>query len=113
MYGSFLFSLLVVTMIGYGHICPKTGEGKLFCILYSLIGIPISMIMFQSAGERLNYFINFCLQKTKDNRLLSKCFKHKQVTNLELTITRFILSILLATIYIFLIFFYSNLNQIF
>jgi hypothetical protein len=106
MYGSFLFSLLVVTMIGYGHICPKTSEGKFFCILYSLVGIPISMIMFQSAGERLNYFINFCLQKTKDNRLLSQCFKHKQVTNLELTIARIILSILFASINIFIIFFY-------
>jgi len=98
MYGSFLFSLLVVTMIGYGHICPKTFLGKIFCIIYCLIGIPFSMIMFQSAGERLNYFIKFWLQELKNQKIFSITLKDKQVTNIELTITRFCLSIYLVYI---------------
>ncbi len=63
--GSLYFCTVVITLIGYGHSTPRTIAGKCFCILYSLIGIPIALIMFQSVGERLNSLISFLLAKVK------------------------------------------------
>ena len=42
---SFFFSSTVVTTIGYGHQSPLSGEGKFFCILYAMIGIPMTMLL--------------------------------------------------------------------
>jgi hypothetical protein len=63
--GSLYFCTVVITLIGYGHSTPRTVAGKFFCIFYTLIGIPIALIMFQSVGERLNSLIVFILTKMK------------------------------------------------
>jgi hypothetical protein len=63
--GSLYFCTVVITLIGYGHSTPRTIAGKLFCILYSLVGIIVALIMFQSVGERLNTLISFLLRKIK------------------------------------------------
>ena len=39
-----LFTLTLVTTIGYGHITPASLDGKIICICYSLIGIPLFLI---------------------------------------------------------------------
>ena len=56
---------------GYGHSTPKTVGGKLFCMTYALVGIPLCMIMFQNVGERLNTFVTYLLKQIK------KCFRMK------------------------------------
>jgi potassium channel subfamily K protein len=56
---------------GYGHSTPKTVGGKIFCMFYALAGIPLTIVMFQSIGERLNTFATFILKNIK------KCFKFK------------------------------------
>lgn len=63
--GSLYFCTVVVTLIGYGHSTPRTVPGKCFCIFYTLLGIPIFLIMFQSVGERLNSLIKFVLVRLK------------------------------------------------
>lgn len=35
---------------GYGHMAPKTEDGKLFCVFYSLLGVPINGILIGSLG---------------------------------------------------------------
>ena len=37
---AWLFTITIMTTVGYGHISPKTFGGKMFCILYALIGKP-------------------------------------------------------------------------
>ncbi len=37
----------------------------MFCMFYTVVGIPIALIMFQSVGERLNSLIAFVLGKIK------------------------------------------------
>eukprot|EP01060_Flectonema_neradi_P022021 TRINITY_DN3019_c2_g1_i1.p1 TRINITY_DN3019_c2_g1~~TRINITY_DN3019_c2_g1_i1.p1 ORF type:complete len:525 (+),score=83.31 TRINITY_DN3019_c2_g1_i1:54-1628(+) len=39
--GATFFSLTVVTTIGYGHVTPMTTGGKLFTLIYSIIGIGL------------------------------------------------------------------------
>lgn len=63
--GSLYFCTVVLTLVGYGHSTPRTGAGKFFCIVYTLIGIPIFLIMFQSVGERINSIIKYILAKCK------------------------------------------------
>ncbi|XP_029689751.1 potassium channel subfamily K member 15-like [Takifugu rubripes] len=63
--GSFYFAITVITTIGYGHAAPGTDAGKVFCMFYAVLGIPLTLVMFQSLGERMNTFVRFLLHKTK------------------------------------------------
>lgn len=70
-------------LAGYGHSTPKTVGGKIFCMFYALAGIPLTLVMFQSIGERLNTFVTFILKQLK------KCFLRQK--NSEVSQTNLIL----------------------
>ncbi|KYO17700.1 potassium channel subfamily K member 3 [Alligator mississippiensis] len=63
--GSFYFAITVITTIGYGHAAPSTDGGKVFCMFYALLGIPLTLVMFQSLGERINTFVKYLLHRMK------------------------------------------------
>ncbi|XP_036359575.1 potassium channel subfamily K member 1 isoform X1 [Octopus sinensis] len=50
---SLFFATTVLTTIGYGRVTPLSDVGKGFCIIYALIGIPLTLIMFTALVERL------------------------------------------------------------
>ncbi|XP_006639627.1 potassium channel subfamily K member 15 [Lepisosteus oculatus] len=64
--GSFYFAITVITTIGYGHAAPGTDAGKVFCMFYAVLGIPLTLVMFQSLGERMNTFVRYLLKKIKE-----------------------------------------------
>lgn len=37
----------------------------MFCMLYALLGIPLTLVMFQSVGERINTFVRYLLHRLK------------------------------------------------
>ncbi|XP_010147216.1 PREDICTED: potassium channel subfamily K member 3, partial [Eurypyga helias] len=49
----------------YGHAAPSTDGGKVFCMVYALLGIPLTLVMFQSLGERINTFVKYLLHRIK------------------------------------------------
>nr|XP_027809975.1 potassium channel subfamily K member 15 [Marmota flaviventris] len=63
--GSFYFAITVITTIGYGHTAPGTDSGKVFCMFYALLGIPLTLVTFQSLGERLNALVRCLLLGAK------------------------------------------------
>ncbi|XP_041105166.1 potassium channel subfamily K member 9 [Polyodon spathula] len=63
--GSFYFAITVITTIGYGHAAPGTDAGKAFCMFYAVLGIPLTLVMFQSLGERMNTFVKCLLKRIK------------------------------------------------
>ncbi|XP_063065126.1 potassium channel subfamily K member 15 [Engraulis encrasicolus] len=63
--GSFYFAITVITTIGYGHAAPGTDAGKVFCMFYAVLGIPLTLVMFQSLGERMNTFVRYLLSRLK------------------------------------------------
>ncbi|XP_014669292.1 PREDICTED: two pore potassium channel protein sup-9-like [Priapulus caudatus] len=82
--GAFYFATTVITTIGYGHSCPASVEGKVFCMAYALMGIPLTLVMFQAIGERLNTFTAYILKNCK------RCLKMKST---EVTETNLIMVI--------------------
>uniref|UniRef100_A0A1I8AAQ9 Ion channel n=1 Tax=Steinernema glaseri TaxID=37863 RepID=A0A1I8AAQ9_9BILA len=49
-----IFAFTVITTIGYGHVAPVTPEGRLFCIIYGLIGVPFTLLTIADIGMFLS-----------------------------------------------------------
>ncbi|XP_049878935.1 potassium channel subfamily K member 15-like isoform X1 [Pectinophora gossypiella] len=50
---AFLYSLTVITTIGYGHLSPRTSWGKISTIFYALLGMPLFLLYLTNVGELL------------------------------------------------------------
>ncbi|CAH1986262.1 unnamed protein product [Acanthoscelides obtectus] len=48
-----MYSLSIITMIGYGNMVPKTAYGKLATVIYALFGIPLYILYFLNVGDAL------------------------------------------------------------
>ena len=48
-----MFSLSVFTMIGFGHLVPRTNWGKIATMLYAVFGIPVYVLYFMNMGQVL------------------------------------------------------------
>ncbi|CAI2350495.1 unnamed protein product [Caenorhabditis sp. 36 PRJEB53466] len=58
---SVIFAFTVITTIGYGHVAPETFEGRLFLILYGLVGVPFTLLTIADLGMFLNKFLKYLL----------------------------------------------------
>ncbi|XP_070179391.1 uncharacterized protein [Littorina saxatilis] len=59
--GAASFVLSVVTTIGYGHITPKTDNGRIATMVYAMIGIPLILVFLTGIGEKLYSLSRRCL----------------------------------------------------
>ncbi|XP_053340013.1 potassium channel subfamily K member 2b isoform X2 [Clarias gariepinus] len=50
---SFFFAGTVITTIGFGNISPHTEGGRIFCIVYALLGIPLFGFLLAGVGDQL------------------------------------------------------------
>ncbi|XP_076306453.1 potassium channel subfamily K member 1-like isoform X3 [Tachypleus tridentatus] len=52
---------------GYGHVTPLSRGGRVFCIVYALLGIPLTLILLTAYVERLmipiTWFLHFLNSK--------------------------------------------------
>ncbi|XP_058464117.1 potassium channel subfamily K member 6-like [Malaya genurostris] len=51
---AFLYSLTLITTIGYGGISPRTQWGRIASLAYALFGIPIILLYLSAMGEGLS-----------------------------------------------------------
>ncbi|CRL08506.1 CLUMA_CG021285, isoform B [Clunio marinus] len=54
-----LYCLDLSTTIGYGHISPVTVEGRIFTMVYAIIGIPVFLILLADFGKLFTRVIKF------------------------------------------------------
>uniref|UniRef100_A0A1I7YGT2 Ion channel n=1 Tax=Steinernema glaseri TaxID=37863 RepID=A0A1I7YGT2_9BILA len=48
------FTATLLTTIGYGNLVPVTFKGRMFCIFYALIGVPLILITVADIGKFLS-----------------------------------------------------------
>ncbi|VDN02895.1 unnamed protein product [Thelazia callipaeda] len=53
---SFFFTATMLTSIGYGYVAPSTFQGRLFGVIYCLIGIPLTLVTVANIAK----FISEC-----------------------------------------------------
>ncbi|KAL3122999.1 hypothetical protein niasHT_006399 [Heterodera trifolii] len=56
---SLFFTATMLTSIGYGFVCPSTFEGRLFGVLYCLIGIPLTLVTVANVAKFFSEFVFF------------------------------------------------------
>jgi len=66
---SYYFAGTVVTTLGYGNVYPATNPGKVFCICYAMIGVPLFYYIMKRTSD-------FLLEKFKQ---LEKCVSRVSV----------------------------------
>jgi len=72
-----LFTITIMTTIGYGHISPQTDSGKLFTILYAMIGMPLFVMFLGGIGDTMANGFKFaysriCCRWCRIKRLVSE-----------------------------------------
>ncbi|XP_061601262.1 potassium channel subfamily K member 1b [Cololabis saira] len=50
------FASTVLSTTGYGHTAPLSDGGKAFCIIYSMIGIPFTLLFLTAVVQRIMVF---------------------------------------------------------
>ncbi|KAL8168753.1 UNVERIFIED_CONTAM: hypothetical protein K2H54_015889 [Gekko kuhli] len=66
---SFFFVGSMLSTIGYGNLSPKTAGGQLFCVVFSLFGIPLNIVFLHHIGKILSLLCE----------RLAKCLYRKDV----------------------------------
>lgn len=51
--------MFIYNILGYGHISPVTTLGRLITIIYSIIGIPIFLILLADFGKVFTRIIKY------------------------------------------------------
>lgn len=50
---NFTQSVCLCLNAGYGNTVPLSDEGKVFCVLYCLVGMPLTMLLMSSSTQRI------------------------------------------------------------
>uniref|UniRef100_A0A3B3VH94 Potassium two pore domain channel subfamily K member 4 n=1 Tax=Poecilia latipinna TaxID=48699 RepID=A0A3B3VH94_9TELE len=90
MASALFFSGTIMTTIGYGNISPKSDGGKLFCICFALVGIPMFGILLAGVGDHLGTWLRNTVAK------IEKLFLKWRVSPTVVRVISAVLSILLG-----------------
>ncbi|XP_066137426.1 potassium channel subfamily K member 18-like [Euwallacea fornicatus] len=69
--GSLLYTVTLLTTVGYGRLSPKTALGKIIAIIYAIIGVPLMLVLLSELGSVLAYgvrrgYSKLCCHKNEE-----------------------------------------------
>ncbi|XP_026728075.1 potassium channel subfamily K member 18-like [Trichoplusia ni] len=70
---AFLYSLTVLTTIGYGSVAPRTALGKAVTIGYAVIGIPLTLLYLSVVGALLSRLARSVFSRALCCCICTKC----------------------------------------
>ncbi|XP_043246939.1 TWiK family of potassium channels protein 7-like isoform X2 [Amphibalanus amphitrite] len=73
-----LFTVTIMTTIGYGHISPKTTEGQLFTIGYAMIGTPLLLVFLANIGDGMGKVFTYTYSRICCRWCRSTRYKQQQ-----------------------------------
>ncbi|XP_052009164.1 potassium channel subfamily K member 2 [Xyrauchen texanus] len=85
---SFFFAGTVITTIGFGNVSPHTKGGRIFCIIYALLGIPLFGFLLAGVGDQLGTIFGKGIAKVE------KMFVKWNVSQTKIRVTSTVLFIL-------------------
>jgi hypothetical protein len=56
-FSSLLFTITLMSTVGFGHVAPQTWEGRVVCVCFATIGIPIYMLCVAHLSRSLKRMI--------------------------------------------------------
>ncbi|XP_055312711.1 uncharacterized protein LOC129574574 [Sitodiplosis mosellana] len=68
-----LYSITLITTIGYGSLTPKTVEGKIVTMCYALIGVPLMLMCLSNLGRVLaesvrQTYARLCIRQSEHHK---------------------------------------------
>jgi len=57
------FAFETLTTIGYGRLAPSTSLGQALCVVFAVLGIPVTILAFKSVGELISRGISSVITK--------------------------------------------------
>ncbi|KAM6943299.1 potassium channel subfamily K member 2 [Xenentodon cancila] len=85
---AFFFAGTVITTIGFGNISPHTEGGRIFCIVYALLGIPLFGFLLAGVGDQLGTIFGKGIAKVE------KMFVHWDISQTKVRIISTLLFVL-------------------
>ncbi|XP_052009412.1 potassium channel subfamily K member 18 [Xyrauchen texanus] len=84
-YGSLFFCCTVFTTVGYGQMYPVTTEGKVACIFYAMVGIPLMLLVISDVGDMLAVLLSKVYARLSlfFNQLVLNCLRSLQSDSKE------------------------------
>lgn len=58
-----LFAMTTLTLIGYGHVSPSTNDMKLLCIVFTILGLPLTMIFLANIGGSMSRGVTYAYSR--------------------------------------------------
>ncbi|XP_061669893.1 potassium channel subfamily K member 2-like [Syngnathoides biaculeatus] len=85
---AFFFAGTVITTIGFGNISPHTEGGRIFCIVYALLGIPLFGFLLAGVGDQLGTIFGKIIARVE------KMFVHWNISQTKIRVISTLLFVL-------------------
>ena len=65
-YNSSFVAFTAVTTIGYGNMAPATQGGRVWCVIYSLFGVPLNAVVILTIAAYLTQLVHWTMDLGTD-----------------------------------------------